>query len=260
MRKFSVKETNHLIKHGFDPFKLTKEIDSEVPVEHITSKGEFYGRDFRVNKYTLIPRIETEELIDLALDVINNRANKYSKVTFADVATGSGIIGITFALELEKRLIAYDGYLSDISNAALKVAEDNARNFLIERKTHCFINQKDESSLQLIESDLLDNFHNIKLDLIVSNLPYIPRERISSLSSSVKDFEPLIALDGGIDGLEYIRKLLHQAAKFLNGKGTIILEVDDLHSKEKTDEFSAWSIEVRLDQNEKNRFWICTLL
>jgi len=259
MRKFTVQETNHLIKHGLDPFELMKN-DSEIPVEYITGKGEFYGRDFNVNKNTLIPRVETEELIDLALKVIDERSNKYEKITFADVASGSGVIGITLALELEKRLIAYDGYLSDISKKALETAEENARNFLIERKVHCFINQKDESTLQLFESDLLEKFNNVKLDLIVSNLPYIPRERISLIHSSVKDFEPLIALDGGIDGLEYIAKLLEQAEKVLNKKGTLILEVDDTHIKEKAERFSAWSIEVKLDQNEKTRFWVCKLL
>lgn len=258
MRKFSVQETNHLIKHGLDPFELMKS-NSEIPVEHITGKGEFYGRDFNVNSNTLIPRVETEELIVLALNVIDERSNKYSKVTYADIGTGSGVIGITLALELEKRLIPYDGYLSDISKKALETAEENARNFLIERRVHCFINQKDESTLQMIESDLLENYHNIKLDLIVANLPYIPRERITSLSSGVKDFEPLNALDGGIDGLDYIRKLLTQAPKFLNDNGVVLLEVDDSHLIDKTSEFKDWNIEVLEDQFEKNRFWKCKL-
>ena len=259
MRKFSTSETNHLIKHGFDPFELMKS-DSEIPVEHITGKGEFYGRDFNVNSNTLIPRVETEELIDLALKIVDERSNKYSKVTFADIGTGSGVIGITLALELEKRLIPYDGYLSDLSKRSLEVAENNARDFLIERKVHCFINQKDESTLNLLDSDLLENYRNIKLDLIVSNLPYIPRERISTLKFGVKDFEPLIALDGGIDGLDYIRKLLDQAPKFLNKNGTVLLEVDDSHLKEKTLEFTKWNIKVLKDQFERNRFWECKLL
>ncbi len=258
MRKFTVQETNHLIKHGLDPFELMKS-DSEVPVEYISGKGEFYGRDFNVNQNTLIPRVETEQLIDLCLKAIEERANKYEKITFADIGTGSGVIGITLALELEKRLLAYDGYLSDISKKALEAAEDNARDFLIERKIHCFVNQKDESTLQLIDSDLLENYQHIKLDLIAANLPYIPRERIPALHSGVKDFEPLNALDGGIDGLDYIRKLLEQAPQYLNQNGVVLLEVDDTHLIEKTNEFQLWNIEVIKDQFEKNRFWKCKL-
>lgn len=254
MRKLTPTETNHLIKHGKDPFE---KIDSEIPVEHLTGKGEFYGRDFTVSKYTLIPRVETEQLIDLALSEIDLRANKYSKVTFADIGTGTGAIGITMALELEKRIIPYDGYISDISKEALQIAEGNAREFLIERRVHCFINQKDESTLQLINSDLLTDYRSVKFDLIIANLPYIPSSRINELSSSVKDFEPHLALDGGIDGLQYIKKLLEQAPNYLNTSGIVLLEVDDTHLKEKTLEFKDWNIEVLKDESEKNRFWKC---
>lgn len=257
MRKFTPSETNHLIKHGKDPFV---KIDSEMPVEYMSGKAEFYGRDFTVTSSTLIPRIETEELINIALHQIENRANKYSKVTYCDIGTGTGAIGITMALELEKRLISYDGYLSDISKEALQIAEGNAREFLIERKVHCFINQKDESTLQLINSDLLIDYPIIKFDLIIANLPYIPSSRMRDLNSSVKDFEPTLALDGGIDGLDYIKKLLDQAKNFLNQNGVVILEVDDSHLKTQAEQFTAWDIEVKLDQNGKNRFWICKLL
>ncbi|MEO6729243.1 MAG: HemK/PrmC family methyltransferase [Candidatus Dojkabacteria bacterium] len=260
MRRFSSQDTNHLLKHGKDPFELLKTVTNNIPVEHITGMGEFYGRDFKVDKNVLIPRVETEEIIDIALEILDERANKYGKVTFADVGTGSGVIGITMALELEKRLIPYDGYLSEISHPALDIAEFNAREFLTERELHCFINQKDESSLQILHSDLLKEFPKMKFDLILSNLPYIPSSRISSLNSSVKDFEPREALDGGSDGLELIRKLLEQSTKFLNVNGTVVLEVDDTHTKKETLEFSKWNIEVLNDQFERNRFWVCTLL
>src|SRR5690606_18981440 len=96
-----------------------------------------------------------------------------------------------------------------------------------------------------------------KFDVIFANLPYIPTDRIHKLPVSVRGYEPLSALDGGVDGLEFIRKLLNSAKKYLNKGGVIILEVDDTHTIRHTKEFEKeWNIEVKNDYNGKNRFWI----
>ena len=121
-RKFTALEINHLLKFGVDPFNLNLNKIKEMPVEYITGFSEFYGRVFEVNNKVLIPRIETERLIDLALNFV--RLKKLTKVKFCDVGTGSGVIGITFAKELEKRNIFFKATLSDISEDALKNCQE----------------------------------------------------------------------------------------------------------------------------------------
>lgn len=261
MRKFTPYETNQLIKHGHDPIELQTDTDSSIPVEYITGMAEFYSRDFQVNQNVLIPRVETEQIIDLGLEFVENRARKYDKITFADIGTGSGAIGITFALELEKRLIPYEGYMSDLSKSALEIAEKNAKQFLSERNLHCFVNQRDASMLQVIESNLTESYpKDTKLDIVFANLPYIPSARISALDVSVKDFEPVTALDGRVDGLSLIRLLLSQIEAFIDRGSIVLLEVDDTHTIEKTLEFENYQIDVLTDQFGKNRFWRCILL
>lgn len=239
-RQFTAYEINQLTKHGLDPFTLADIINPDIPIEYITCFSEFRGRDFEVDPAVLIPRIETEEIIDIALKhVATNRS-----VVYCDIGTGSGAIGISFGMELAKRNLTYYGILSDISSKALSIAKDNLESLMPQDKC-----------IKLIKSDLMNDYPEIEFDVIFANLPYIPSTRIKQLDSSVKDYEPIGALDGGKDGLKYIRKLLEQAPKFLKSKGVIILEVDDTHTD--TSEFAGhWNIDVQLDINQKNRFWI----
>ncbi len=240
-RKLTAYEINHLNKFGVDPYSLDLNEIKEKPVEYITGFSEFYGRTFIVNNYTLIPRIETERIIDIALEFI--KSNGTEKVNFLDLGTGSGVIGITLAKELEKRNIKYSGTLSDFSEKALSIAEENI-------KTHKVL-------LKTAQSDLFKNIQHESYDIILSNLPYVPSSRIPTLNSSVKDYEPLIALDGGEDGLSVIRKFINQMPSFLDKNGVAILEVDDTHDSKLASEFSfGFDIEVFKDINNKNRFWI----
>jgi release factor glutamine methyltransferase len=256
MRNFSAYELNHLIKFGFDPFKTSQEIPNDMPVEYFTGFASFRDLTFKVNKSTLIPRIETEEIIDIALKLVNDM-NHRGKVTFADVGTGCGAIGITFAKELVKRSIIIDAYLSDISEDALEVARFNLESVLFDKKVNCFTYNNQADSIKIIKSNLLNGYPKKKFDIIFANLPYIPSSRINDLDSSVKDFEPHLALDGGKDGLTLIRVLLHDAKEYLVSKGYIVLEVDDTHFD--TSEFEKeWEIEVKKDLNDKFRFWVCT--
>jgi len=261
-RKLKPREINHLQKHGIDPF----DINDNRPVEYITGFAEFFGRDFIVNDDVLIPRPETERIIDIALNHIDRKikchaepveASTFSSskqthyfINFADVGCGNGAIGITFAKEFEKRNIDYSGILSDVSEKALQVAKSNieaGRPFLPAGRSR---------RLQLIQSNLLSNYpKSHKFDIIFANLPYIPSSRVHNLDSSVKDFEPHLALDGGEDGLTLIRQLLHQAKSYLKNYGIIILEVDDTHT-DASAFGNDYEIEILKDENKKNRFWI----
>jgi len=266
-RKFSANEINHLLKHGKDAYSLDYDVIGEKPVEYITGFAEFYGRDFIVNENTLIPRIETEQIIEIGLKLITppNPLSSGGKapslegwlgrvMCFCDIGTGSGCLGITFALELEKLNIPYFAYFSDISEKALEVTQKNID----------FYNLK-PNNYKLFTSDLLESYRlsaiSPTIDVIFANLPYIPSSRIEQLDRSVKDFEPRSALDGGENGLKYINKLLEQAPEYLAKDGVIILEVDDTHEANSKLQIqnSKFNIEILKDENGKIRFWVANL-
>ena len=234
-RIFSVFEKNLLIKNKID----FNDISTDMPVEYIVGKAQFYGNEFLVNGAVLIPRIETEEIIDLVLKYKKNFA------TVADIGCGSGCIGITLFLQLKniKKIV-----LADISNFALEIAKKNAE---------ILISKFALKHFSFIESNLFSKFpKNLKFDLIVANLPYIPHMRIKKLDKSVKDFEPIIALDGGEKGSVIINNLLKEIRDRLNNLGIAILEIDDTHN------LSSFKIDLGLkakiikDKFERNRFLI----
>lgn len=166
------------------------------PLAYIIGKKEFYGRDFYVNENVLIPRPETEMLVELALECSPLRA--------LDMCTGSGCIGITLSIEGNINVTCVD-----ISEKALLVA----------RKNHEILG----GNVEFIKSNMFENI-NGKFDLIVSNPPYIPKEEIKTLHSDVQK-EPIIALDGGEDGLDFYRILFTQGKNYLNKNGNIIVEI-----------------------------------
>ena len=257
-------QINLILKAGEDPFDA--KFKTSAPVEYVLGKALFREQLFNVNKNVLIPRIETEQMVDIALEAIVDR----NEVSFADVATGSGVIGISFALELIKRAIQFDAYLSDISTEAIIVAKSNVDLILDPQHQNCFTNKVNESKIKIIESDLLSHYpKNKKFDIIFANLPYIPTARIQTLQESVKNFEPTLALDGGEQGLDLIQKLIEQARECMNPKGVLILEVDDTHTAEKAEslllkltteslQLKAHSPKLRAlnDEFGRNRFWI----
>ena len=237
LRQFSPYEQNQLRKYGIP--LLEAEQYGGIPLEYITNHAEFYGRDFLVNHSVLIPRIETEELISIALD--------HCSLSIADIGTGSGILGITLCLELKKRGRTPKVYLSDISSDALMVA----------RKNISLLSKSSEKDLILLTSNLLENYpKNIKFDLIVANLPYIPSDRIWKLPSSVRDFEPRIALDGGQDGLALIKKCILELPNRLKPHGVGIFEIDETHKSTDFSKVKNLSFEIKKDQFGKNRFLV----
>jgi release factor glutamine methyltransferase len=168
------------------------------PAAYITGHREFYGRDFQVNPHTLIPRPESELLVETALRLAPNHRIS----TIADIGTGCGAIAVSLALELPKAKI----YATDISPAALEVAASNCQRHGV-------------SNVRLLEGDMLEPISE-PVDLIVANLPYVGRAEIAP-----DNFEPLLALDGGIKGTEMIAKLCRQAKGKLSDDGTMLLEI-----------------------------------
>lgn len=216
-RDWTPYEKNLLLRYGFDLEKL-EQLEYR-PVEYITGYAKFFGYDFLVNHNVLIPRVESEGLIELSLNFLTHPDVKSSKQKFkvADVGTGAGNIAISLFLEAQKKNLNLQMKMSDISEEALKVAENNLE-YLVDNKL--------VKQFNLFKSDLLKSYPREKLDLIVANLPYIPQELLATIQKSVLEFEPKLALDGGNDGLALIKKLIKQSEDFLHDKGLMILEID----------------------------------
>jgi len=161
------------------------------PIAYITGNQPFMSLDFKVNPSVLIPRPETEKLVEVAIDLIKSR-----DFIIADIGTGCGCIAITLAKYLpEIKVIGIDS-----SPEAIAIAKENARKHKVENRC------------EFVVGNMLEPLKN-KPDLILSNPPYIPTADIEKLDPDVKDFEPHQALDGGADGLDYIRKLIEESPK-----------------------------------------------
>lgn len=173
------------------------------PIPYLIGHAPFYGLDFAVSPAVLIPRPETEQLVELALDGSYGRG----PLRAVDVGTGSGCIAVTLAL----RLPAAEVVAVDVSAGALAVARANAARHTPGR-------------VALVRGDLLSALAS-GLDLIVANLPYVAREEWTTLPDGVKSYEPALALDGGPDGLDLIRALLPQMAVRLRPGGMALLEI-----------------------------------
>ena len=172
-----------------------------VPIQYITNNQEFMKLNFFVNQNVLIPRSDTEILVE---EVINTYKNEPVKIL--DMCTGSGCI----AISLKKYMQNSEVCGIDISKEALKVAQLNAKNNNVDVKFKC--------------SDMFTDIKNKDFDVIVSNPPYIKTQVINSLDREVKN-EPIIALDGGEDGLYFYKKIINEAFNFLADNGMIFLEI-----------------------------------
>ena len=176
---------------------------SKEPVAYITGKKEFWSENFAVNKSTLVPRPETELLI---YKVINFFKNK--KINILDIGTGSGCI----LLSILKELKLATGTGIDISAKAIQKSIENSKKF----------NLVNRSQFKVFD---IKNFNFGKYDLIVSNPPYIPKKDIKNLSEDIQLYEPLIALNGGIDGLDLIKKVIYKSVSLLKRNGLLIIEI-----------------------------------
>ncbi|MBQ4418785.1 MAG: peptide chain release factor N(5)-glutamine methyltransferase [Synergistaceae bacterium] len=186
------------------------------PLQYIINSSSFYGRDFITGPGSLIPRQDTESLINAALELFNNNLN----LKFLDWGTGTGCIAITLLLEFQNSF----AFMLDKSQDALKYARQNLAKY----------NLKDRAELLLNLEDSQDNFRIFKpenfennLDLIISNPPYIASNQIQNLMREVRDYEPHSALDGGTDGLDYYKIIFNLASSSLKDQGCLILEIGD---------------------------------
>jgi release factor glutamine methyltransferase len=205
-------------------FALLGRRSSGVPTQHLTGKQEFWGLEFEVTPDALIPRPETEHLIEVALDrlaVHEIRAGRHQgltgeNVTLVDIGTGSGCVAITLAKELPNATV----YATDLSLPALKVARRNAaKHGLAER-------------IQFVHSNLLDAFvptsgaNRLQVfDMIISNPPYVSLREADSLPVEVRQHEPREALFGGEEGYELYGELIPQAAEHLKPGGLLVVEL-----------------------------------
>lgn len=186
------------------------QLENGTPLPYIIGEWTFYGRMFSVTPAVLIPRPETELLIEHALKWLTQNPTKR---TALEIGTGSGIIPITLTCEIADLTFT----ATDISPDAVTVARHNARRHAVADR------------INISQADLMAGLPQAKVDLICANLPYIPAARVPTLAIYGK--EPTIALTGGDDGLHYIRKLLADAPPILNPGGLILLEIDTVHGE-----------------------------
>ena len=211
---------------------LTRRLNGE-PLQYIEEYIPFYSIQINVDQRCLIPRPETEFLIEL----IKNKSDNPKKIL--DVGTGTGCI----ALMLKKLYPESTVDACDISLEALDLAKENSE-----------INNLE---INLFQSDLLSDVEEVDYDIIVANLPYIPTETLSSLKSEVVDYEPLVALDGGVDGLLYINKLIKEIEEKNITNLTLFLEVDTSHATTILNNLSHWKqVELEKDLVERDRYII----
>ena len=176
---------------------------SREPLQHILGTAEFHGRTFACDQRALIPRPETEQLVEIALEL----AKEHAGARILDIGTGSGVIALTVALALPDSKV----HATDLSPVALALATDNAARHQLSDRVH------------FTRTDLLPE-DDTPFDLIVANLPYIPTAEIITLSPEVRH-DPASALDGGTDGLDLIRRLIDAAPARLSPGGALLLEI-----------------------------------
>lgn len=177
-----------------------------IPLNRIFGFEEFYGNKIFINKYVLSPRNETEILVEKALEKL--KFTNQPKIALLDLCTGSGAIAIAFKKALGERC---EVFASDISKEALFVAQKNA--------------EINNAKIKFINSNLFENFKDERFDMIVSNPPYIKSADIEKLDDEVKKYDPILALDGGLDGLDFYKRIIKNAKNFLKQNGILVLEI-----------------------------------
>lgn len=210
-----------------------------MPLQYITHIQEFMGMDFYVDENVLIPQPDTEILVENVLSIIGEQEN----LSVLDMCTGSGAIAVSIAKNTNNCKI----YAVDISITALEVAKKNA------------IKNGVDEKIEFINSNMFENIDiNKKFDIIVSNPPYIETDTIKQLEIQVQN-EPKIALDGGIDGLDFYRNILANSRKYLKENGTIAMEIGYNQRKAVTDLFKTQyeNVYCKKDLSGNDRVIVC---
>ncbi len=231
--KFSTEETSKIMDAVQKRLK-------HIPLAYIFGKTEFYGYPFDVNENVLIPRLDTEILVEKLIFDVKSRIEN---VSVLDIGTGSGAIAVVVQKETNADMTAVD-----VSKKAIEVAENNAK--------------KNNAKVKFFQSDLFENVSGQKFDFIVSNPPYIETDVVKGLQSEVVDNEPILALDGGKDGLQFYRKIVSEAPNYLKPNGKLYFEIGynqaELVSELMKDKFK--NIQVYKDYGNNNRVVVGEIL
>ena len=205
-RTFIILNSNYdLKKSSLIKFKnLIKKRSIGTPISYLTGKKNFWNYDFKINNNVLIPRPDTELIIQETLKLMKNK----NKLRVLDIGTGSGCIILTLLKELKN----FSGIGIDISKKSINLAKLNRNKLGL------------KNSVKFLKSDI-DNFNYGKYDLIISNPPYIKKLSLKYLEVDVINFEPYLALNGGIDGLSEIRKVINKSSELIKKNGKLILEI-----------------------------------
>ena len=198
-------QKNHLERNSYDYFKrLINQRSKGKPIAYLTGKKDFWKYEFKIDKNVLVPRPDTEIIIEEVLKLTKNK----NKLKLLDIGVGSGCILLSILNEKKN----FCGIGIDISKKCLDLSKINAFNLRIDNRVKFF------------KTDV-DNFNYGKYDLIISNPPYINRFDLKYLDKGVVNFEPKLSLDGGLDGLSVIRKVINKASELIKVNGLLILEI-----------------------------------
>lgn len=211
-----------------DAFKL---LEQGIPVQYIVGNVDFYGLNFIVNENVLIPRFETEELVEKTIKYCNSYFNK--QIDILDIGTGSGCIAITLNKKLNSRVDAVD-----ISEKALEVSKNN--------------NERNNANVNFFKSNILENV-NERYDLIISNPPYIAYDE--EIMDIVKNNEPSLALYADNNGLYFYEEILKKASNYLNDKAMIAFEIGESQGEKIKELVKTYlpSSKVLLEKDMQNR-------
>ncbi len=195
-------------------FKFIDKRKSGYPIQYILGKQEFMGLDFYVKEGVLIPRPDTEILVEHIIELVKSKYfGKKDLIRIVDIGTGSGAITLSLAHYLGNAHV----YSIDISDTALEVATENSKKLGL------------ESKVTFLKGDLFNPLEELKLhssiDIIVSNPPYIPTKDILDLQKEVAEYEPKLALDGGEDGLDFYRRIVAESGKYIAHGGVLAFEI-----------------------------------
>ncbi len=200
------------------------------PTAYILRCCEFYGNEFYIDHRALIPRPETELLVEEAIDFACHHLSPGKQLTIADIGTGSGAIAISLALALPQVKI----YAIDVSASALEVANINCQHYKV------------GSQVELLHGNLLEPLPE-PADMIVANLPYIRNSELQTLSSEITNFEPMSAIDGGNDGWDKIRLLIGQVPGKLHPEGYLLLEIGEGQDKTVSSMINSYFPQARVE-------------
>ena len=196
------KELNKSDQDNFE--KLIIKRSKGKPLAYLTGKKSFWNYEFKINEKVLIPRPDSEIIIEQVLDIYKNKRN----LNFLEVGVGSGCIALSILME--KKSFLATGI--DISQECIEICRDNANKLGVSNR------------IKLLKSDV-DNLIFRKYDLVVSNPPYIKKLDLSMLDKEVKNYEPKLALDGGLEGLSVIKKVIEKSTDLIKINGKLILEI-----------------------------------